>query len=55
MPIADSISMEIDQEAKITQRVFDRVPEDKLAWKPHAKVIFTRPTGVAYRTCSGIS
>jgi len=29
--------MEIDQEAKITQRVFDRVPEDKLAWKPHAK------------------
>ena len=37
MPIADSIVMEIDQEAKTTQRVLDRIPEDKLAWKPHPK------------------
>ena len=37
MAIVDSILMEIEQEAKITQRVLDRVPEDKLAWKPHAK------------------
>jgi uncharacterized damage-inducible protein DinB len=37
MPIVDSILMEIDQEAKTTQRVLDRVPEDKLTWKPHAK------------------
>src|ERR1700691_1535231 len=37
MAIVDSILMELDQEAKTTQRVLDRVPEDKLAWKPHAK------------------
>jgi uncharacterized damage-inducible protein DinB len=37
MPIVDSILMEIDQESKTTQRVLDRVPEDKLTWKPHAK------------------
>jgi uncharacterized damage-inducible protein DinB len=37
MPIADALLMEIDQEAKTTQRVLDRVPEDKLTWKPHPK------------------
>jgi uncharacterized damage-inducible protein DinB len=35
MAIVDAILMEIDQEARTTQRVLDRVPEDKLAWKPH--------------------
>jgi uncharacterized damage-inducible protein DinB len=29
--------MEIDQEAQTTKRVLDRIPEDKLAWKPHPK------------------
>ncbi len=37
MAIVDSILMELDQEAKTTQRVLDRVPENKLGWKPHAK------------------
>jgi uncharacterized damage-inducible protein DinB len=37
MAIVDSILMELDQEAKTTQRVLERIPEDKLAWKPHAK------------------
>jgi uncharacterized damage-inducible protein DinB len=37
MAIVDSILMELDQEAKTTQRVLDRVPEGKLTWKPHAK------------------
>jgi uncharacterized damage-inducible protein DinB len=37
MAIIDSILMEIDQESKTTQRVLDRVPEDKLSWKPHPK------------------
>jgi uncharacterized damage-inducible protein DinB len=37
MAIVDSILMEIEQESKVTQRVLDRVPGDKLAWKPHAK------------------
>src|SRR4030081_4041726 len=37
MPIVDSILMEIDQEAQTTKRVLDRIPEDKLSWKPHPK------------------
>jgi uncharacterized damage-inducible protein DinB len=37
MAIVDSILMELDQEGKTTQRVLDRIPEDKLAWKPHPK------------------
>lgn len=37
MRIADSILMEFDQEAQTTKRVLERIPEDKLAWKPHPK------------------
>jgi uncharacterized damage-inducible protein DinB len=37
MRLVDSLLMEIDQEAQTTKRVLDRVPEDKLAWKPHPK------------------
>jgi uncharacterized damage-inducible protein DinB len=37
MPIVDSILMEIDQEAQTTRRVLDRIPENKLSWKPHPK------------------
>jgi len=37
MAIADSILMEMDMEEKTTQRVLERVPENKLAWKPHPK------------------
>src|SRR6267154_361494 len=37
MPIVDSILMEIDQEAQTTKRVLERIPEDKLSWKPHPK------------------
>lgn len=37
MRIVDPILMEIDQEAATTARVLERVPEDKLAWKPHPK------------------
>jgi len=33
----DPIVMEIEQESKVTQRVLDRVPADKLTWKPHTK------------------
>jgi len=29
--------MEIEQESKVTQRVLDRVPGDKLTWKPHVR------------------
>jgi uncharacterized damage-inducible protein DinB len=37
MPIVDSILMEIDQEAQTTKRVLERIPENKLSWKPHPK------------------
>jgi len=29
--------MELDQESKTTQKLLERLPEDKLSWKPHAK------------------
>ena len=37
MPISDSLVMELEQEAKTTRRVLERVPADKLAWRPHPK------------------
>lgn len=37
MRIADSILMEIDQEAEITRRLLERVPEDRFGWQPHPK------------------
>jgi len=37
MRLVDSLLMEINQEAQTTKRVLDRIPEDKLAWKPHPK------------------
>ena len=33
----DYILAELDQEAKTTLRVFERIPEDKLSWRPHEK------------------
>ncbi len=29
--------MELDRESETTRRLLDRLPEDKLAWKPHEK------------------
>lgn len=37
MSIAESFLAEIDQEAATTKRVLERVPGDKLSWKPHEK------------------
>ena len=37
MPIVDAILMEMEDEAKRTQRVLERLPEDKLNWRPHPK------------------
>src|SRR5271167_2190704 len=37
MKLVDSMLKELDQEAKTTGRVLERIPEDKLAWKPHPK------------------
>jgi uncharacterized damage-inducible protein DinB len=37
MPIADTLIAELEREAQTTRRVLERVPTDKLTWKPHAK------------------
>jgi len=37
MRLVDSVLAEVEQEAKTTKRVLDRIPGDKLAWKPHPK------------------
>ena len=37
MRLVDPILMELDQEGQTTKRVLDRIPEDKLTWKPHPK------------------
>lgn len=37
MRILDPILNEFEQEAQTTRRVLERVPEDKLSWKPHPK------------------
>ena len=37
MAIADALIGELEQEAATTRRVLERVPADKLAWRPHAK------------------
>jgi uncharacterized damage-inducible protein DinB len=37
MRLADSIVMELEQEGQTTKRVLERVPNDKLGWKPHPK------------------
>jgi uncharacterized damage-inducible protein DinB len=35
--LTDSILAEMDQEAEITNRLFNVIPEDKLGWRPHPK------------------
>jgi uncharacterized damage-inducible protein DinB len=37
MPVVHAILAEIDQESKTTRKVLERVPGDKLSWKPHEK------------------
>jgi uncharacterized damage-inducible protein DinB len=37
MTMIDALLQELEQEAATTKRVLERVPADKLAWKPHEK------------------
>ena len=37
MRLVDPLLMELEQESVATRRVLERVPENKLAWKPHPK------------------
>ena len=37
MRIIDTILMELEQEALTTRKLLERVPGDKLGWRPHAR------------------
>ena len=37
MSMCQAMLQEFDTEAKTTRRVLERVPTDKLSWKPHPK------------------
>ena len=37
MAMIDSFLQELEHEAKTTKRVLERVPDDKLGWRPHQK------------------
>ncbi|UCC48459.1 MAG: hypothetical protein JSV41_13520, partial [Gemmatimonadota bacterium] len=37
MAINESLLMELDHQSATTRRVLERVPEDKLDWKPHER------------------
>jgi uncharacterized damage-inducible protein DinB len=37
MPIKDALLTEYDHEMATTRRLLERLPDDKLAWKPHDK------------------
>lgn len=37
MPINQSFLGELEQEVKATRKVIERIPDDKLGWKPHEK------------------
>jgi len=37
MSIIEALLQEFEQEVQTTRRVLERVPADRLAWKPHAK------------------
>ena len=37
MPIIDTLLQELEQETPATRRVLERVPNDRLSWRPHPK------------------
>jgi uncharacterized damage-inducible protein DinB len=37
MALIDGLLQELEDEAKVTRRVLERVPGDRLAWRPHQK------------------
>jgi uncharacterized damage-inducible protein DinB len=56
MAIRDTMLQELEQEARVTRRLLERVPDSRLGWKPHDKSmtlgqlalhIATTPGGVA--------
>lgn len=64
MTIAEAMIAELNQEAVSTRRLFERLPEDKLSWRPHPKSfslgqlslhIARLPAGVAMMAAKDVS
>jgi uncharacterized damage-inducible protein DinB len=53
MPLADMFIRELELEAKTTRRVLERVPDDKLTWKPHVKSMSLRQLAQHVATIPG--
>jgi uncharacterized damage-inducible protein DinB len=53
MPLADMFIKELELEAKTTRRVLERIPDDKLAWKPHVKSMTLRQLAQHVATIPG--
>ena len=53
MPLADMFIRELEMEAKTTRRVLERVPDDKLTWKPHPKSMSLRQLAQHVATIPG--
>ena len=53
MPLADMFIRELELEAKTTRRVLERVPDDKLTWKPHVKSMTLRQLAQHVATIPG--
>jgi uncharacterized damage-inducible protein DinB len=47
------LQQELDQEARTTRRVLERIPEDRLAWKPHPKSMSMGQLAMHVATLSG--
>ena len=54
MRLIDPIVAELDQESQTTRRVLERVPEDKLAWKPHPKSMSLGQLALHLATAPGV-
>lgn len=54
MRIVDPFIAELEMEAKSTKRVLERVPKDKLTWKPHAKAMSLGQLALHVATIPGV-
>jgi uncharacterized damage-inducible protein DinB len=53
-PMIDPLLMELDQEGGTTRRVLERIPEAKLAWKPHPKSFSLGQLGLHTASVPGV-
>jgi uncharacterized damage-inducible protein DinB len=53
MSTVELLLQELEQEAQTTRRVLERVPDDRLAWKPHDKSMSLGQLALHIATCPG--